>query len=817
MLLNDDVGQTQIAPVNKPDSPELFLHCAIFLIGDRVLSDETFRLVALQGEESVSEPFEFQLTLHGNSEMPQKNAIRFSDIIGRRVTFAVQRPYTKDIVADQESSFERFKKALEGKEIPPGLALYNGIAAGFGMQEPGVYRLTVKPALWKLMLTNRYRIYAQQTIVGAIKQIFQHYPDINVSFARVSDPRSIALARTQDWMQAGETDYEFVQRLMAKAHLYYYFEHGPISHILKFANTVDYPEACPGQPLRYTSTSAEPLGAEYSNAITQYSYEQTLTHTGVQSMFVREQSAWECDPLPQLETFPPLDTKDAGELAFRLYKIYQYGGSRSMTSDYAKATADAIRASAIQFSGASHCALLRTGYKFQVVEDPPAEDPTKRSNPIPVSPTLDKQWFVLTQIKHEASLDGDYTNEFTATDATALIASVSVHDTHQGSVLAKVVKAENSQSVAPDNWKYYLKSNFDIGSLTATDTVSDTPITNLTGVYVRFSSDGENGPKVWVKLASHMQTAPEIGTNVIVARSSDESEMPEIQAIVQSNGQFTVKPNEHWIADTRVGRNYNTSYSDAKNIRFGFDKGSKAELQTAIDKLNLEYETKNADGTRLFHELGYTKGARYSYETSEQGKDGTLSKNESYGSTYSHAEGKERKSYEDIGYTRSEQKIGSSDSYETVTGKRYSESTLGELKSYETVKGNRYSKSHVDGVSHSVSEVPFKEINTSRVGISNRNSAIGLSNENSIVGFSENNHVVGTSTDIRAAINTNQVNVTGVTTEVNASGLLVRVSGAIAHAYFENMGKDLRVKTKPGGISVKTSGVEIEMATIIKM
>lgn len=872
MLLDDhDIGRTTVEKIRRP---ALYLHCAIFLGNDRVVSDETFRLVSVKGEENVSEPFDFQLDLRGNTLPPDQEPLRFADIVGRRVTFAIQRPYTPNAQLDRASSYARFHRALGG-ETTAGLAFYNGIATAFAMHEPGVYRMTVKPALWKLTLNNRYCIYAQRNIKGAIADVFRRYPDLQVSLDKLADPHNIALARTQDWLQAGETDYEFVQRLMSKAHLYYYFEHGPKDHRLVFANTAEYAEV-PGGELRYTYSSAEPVGLEDPNVITQYGYEQTLTHTGVQSMFVREEAAWEKDTVARLRTFPPLDAKDPGERVFRLYKIYQYGGSQAMTTDYTDATRDAIKTAATRFSGASHCATFHPGYRFRAVEDPPIKPP-ENNHPQPVRPTLDGEWFVLTQVRHEASLDGTYRNEFTAAEARGLIAPTSVRDTHQGSVLATVVAVDPKHGQAPDNWKFYTKNNFDPEGSTATDTESvhaaemsratdaesDAAITPLTGVYVRFSSDGEAGPKVWVKLAAHMQTVPEIGTNVLVGRASNESEMPEIQAIVQANGQMTVTPSR-WTAETRVGSTYATTYGDNQSIRYG--KKSTVDLTKAIGILNREY---NPD---TYHDVSYSKGARFSYETSENGRNGPLSKTEAYGSTYSRAEAKERRSYEDVDETHSEQKIGksysestfgeseshhtvqrntksyetvvgnsysetthgsieshstinrTSTSYETIKGKRYSESTYadveshsttnGDSKSYETHKGDRYTKSRVEGLSESVSEVPGVERNTSRIGVSNRNSAIGLSNDNSIIGISEGNHVVGSSTEIRATVNSNQVSATAIATEVSATGVIARINAIGAGTMVDKYGAKLMINGEPAALTLKNTGMTIEMSDL---
>ncbi|HEX8962751.1 MAG TPA: contractile injection system protein, VgrG/Pvc8 family, partial [Rhodocyclaceae bacterium] len=153
--MNDMAAYTAIAKLENP-SPAVYLHCAVKLDGNRVLGAETFRLVALQGQEHVSDHFEFNLELHGNTDYRQER-IRFDALMGRAVTFAVQLPVPGATADDPAWAEGRFRQGLQGGTAD-GLSLFNGIAAGFAMEIPGVYRLTVRPALWRLTLTNHYRI-----------------------------------------------------------------------------------------------------------------------------------------------------------------------------------------------------------------------------------------------------------------------------------------------------------------------------------------------------------------------------------------------------------------------------------------------------------------------------------------------------------------------------------------------------------------------------------------------------------------------------------------------------------------------------------
>ena len=231
--------------------------------------------------------------------------------------------------------------------------------------------------------------------------------------------------------------------------------------------------------------------------------------------------------------------------------------------------------------------------------------------PAPMQPGLDGQQFVLTEVKHEASADGSYKNDFQAADAAGLITPFSLESTQQGSVLAEVVAYHGGQ--APTDWRYYLPANFDLETSALSDSLAETTLAK--GVYVRFATADPASAPVWIKLGSSMQTVPEIGVMVVVARAQDESELPEIQNIVHANGNLVVTPSG-WTADTRVGNSYSTSYSDSKSIRFG--SNSLVDLPTAISTVNGAY------GSGLFKDVSYSKGASYSYSTSETAQAGLL-------------------------------------------------------------------------------------------------------------------------------------------------------------------------------------------------
>ncbi|QDQ28503.1 hypothetical protein FNU76_20260 [Chitinimonas arctica] len=825
--MNAPLDTTGITRIEVVDAPALFLHLAIFIDNRQLIGDETFRLVSFTGNESVSEPFEYQLELHGNDQWqadPQRKArietLRFDSLIGKPVTFAVGLPDISDdppTTAIMRSSL-RFQAALTGGSTA-GLSLFNGMVAAFAMAGPGVYHLTVRPALWRLTLANRYEIYDDRSVAQAVVDVLA-YHHIVPDMAAVD---GLATARSQDWLQAGESDYEFLRRLMGKAHLYFYFRHGARGHELVFANRPDYPDqVLPGQPLRYTFTDTDANGLGQFDVIGDYRYQQSLGISAVHTVFTRQYQAWQVDGVPPILQFDaPPHSAEAGDQVFMQHKVYQYGNDKLAAEHFARMTMQASSTAASQLSGGSFCALFRAGFRFCMSEADRAD-----CQPSPVRPSLEGRPFVLTRVEHEASQDGGYRNKFEATEASGLVAAFSLADTQQGSVLAVVV--EHASERVPKSWKYYEKGDFDPQTQSYLDSASDQRQVKAQGVYVRLATDAP-ATRRWVKLAAHMQTAPEIGAQVIVSRANDESELPELQQVVQAGGNKVVTPST-WTADTRVGSGYSTRYGDG--ISLGFGAGSVADLGKAVNIASGAYETGR------FRDAGYNQGANYGFSTSESTAasasqdlaatygpyqshaDDLLSVNESFGSSFSRSVGQVQSgiaqhdiSYNDshFGQTESLTKVDrtarsssthggdvsnrtvmQADSYNftQVDGKSTSETTHnGKLSSTTTVNADTSNRTEHFGNVDNFTRISQVSTSRNEIGVQSNSSAIGVSNSNDVIGASVNvnltgassqtgmtgisssTHLVGVSDSTSLTGVTDACNITGVSTQLSLTGV----------------------------------------------
>ncbi|MBI0329095.1 contractile injection system protein, VgrG/Pvc8 family [Burkholderia plantarii] len=758
-------GPPRAFSVNQLGAPEpdVYLHCAVFVTRSRILGAETFRLERFQGQESVSEPFEFQLELVANSDGTGPVTLRFDDLIGRAITVGIGKH------GGPGTSANEFRAAVEGNPVPGArLSLFNGIVTSFAVKNRGAYAITMKPALHRLSLTNNYRVFHRRTVWEMIELLLDAHHIAYAPFQHTQ--RNLAVIRRQDWMQAGETDLEFLKRLMGKALLHFYFVHAGNGHQLVFSNLAQYPLAVPdGRPLRYTYSDVTALGLEQEDVVTEFSMKRSMGSTGVQGVLTQQDGAWLTNPVVEFNSYYANDLQDANPLPFNLYKSYQYGGSTEEAQHLSSATRSTLDGSRNELSGASNCAAFRVGHRFTL---------TSGAGPAnPPEPFLEEGAFVLTSVQHQASAEGTYRNQFQAGDASYLITPYSIQSTQQGSVLAEVVSSGTAE--ATNAVDFGAPGSFDVGNSSFGDALNGTTYPQI-GVYVRFSTAARDAPPVWVKLSSSMQTAPTVGSVVLVARAQDESELPEIQNVIQSNGSELVVPG-NWLSNTHVGNNYSTNYGDNQSISYGAN--SSADLGQATRIVTGAY------GTRRFDNVSFTQGSSYSFTTanarangasSDQAQlyggpvaDDILSASESLGSTYSRQIGSASHNYSDI------------DNATAVS---------------------------INGTNTSTTTIGVSTTN-SNIGTSTTNSNTGVSTTVSFTGQVFTTSVTGNSLERITSGNTTRTTTSGDLIETSTTGNTVRtsVSGNIEET--STIGNTIRTSISGDVTETSTVGDTIRTST----
>ena len=92
------------------------------------------------------------------------------------------------------------------------------------------YRVTIRPRLWLLTLTQNCRVFQNTNVLKVVQEILIEQ---NIA-VRFSQPQS---SRVWDTLtQYRETDFDFINRLLAHEGFHYFFEHGPDNHTLVIAD-----------------------------------------------------------------------------------------------------------------------------------------------------------------------------------------------------------------------------------------------------------------------------------------------------------------------------------------------------------------------------------------------------------------------------------------------------------------------------------------------------------------------------------------------------------------------------------------------------
>ncbi|MGB9989822.1 contractile injection system protein, VgrG/Pvc8 family [Massilia sp. SM-13] len=619
-------------------APAPYLHVAIFLPPDgqqpqQILGDETFRLVSFEGEENASELFEFQLQLHANTDTSltppaylgttQGNVqLTIDELVGLPLTVGINCPgplSTAEMTQAFASAVRGEAQAANVTELGGAeavLAFFNGIITSISMAEQGVYYITMGPALAQLMHTNAYTIYGNLNIISAIQAVIQTSdgfptPVRMQSAISTTGNASLATARVQDWLQAGESHYDFIERLVKKAKLFFYFVHTPTSHTVVFADNsnLNYPPVNTSiAAFRYTETDGTEMGMDQEDVIANYRYQRSLSSSSVSSTFARQYANFEEDP-----PTTPASYQAAGQavpsqpvlLPLALHKAYDFGALQNEVSVYTNAANAALAAQSVRFSGTATCAQFRAGHTFQLagiqaqhVAAPPLGNTTL------FRPSFAGGSFVLTQVKHQASAEGRYQNDFAATTASGLISEFRPEQAQQETLLAIVVEtAPNWQSFTPDYF-HPETANFSAPA----GPLSYTP----TGVHVVFAAD-PSGTAYFVKLSASMQIVPEAGAIVVVSRAQNESELPEVQNVISSSGSKCATPSG-WEASTRVSNNYSTSFGDNQSYSFGKNSSitpGGSAYNTAVGIVSRQYRT------GYYGNASYAQGASFNYAIAE--------------------------------------------------------------------------------------------------------------------------------------------------------------------------------------------------------
>ena len=147
-----------------------------------------------------------------------------------------------------------------GKRYISGLVTAARVAGHQGRSV--VYELRLEPWLKILTHTSDYKAFQNKNVVDILDEVLDEYP-------WPVEKRLVENYPTRAWqVQYGETDFDFVQRLMQEWGIYWWFEHNENSHTLVLADAINVHKACADSPLVCYYQKGLKLDKEFIHTIT---------------------------------------------------------------------------------------------------------------------------------------------------------------------------------------------------------------------------------------------------------------------------------------------------------------------------------------------------------------------------------------------------------------------------------------------------------------------------------------------------------------------------------------------------------------------
>ena len=315
-------------------------------------------LDSLQGQEALSRPFRFALSMRASD-----TGLDPATIMGAKVSVKFA---PKDCpVRYLHGIVSRF--------------MYGGSNKAFAF-----YTAELVPSLWLLTLSRDRKIYQNKTAPDIIKAVLG-------DFAVTFDAKLTGTYTAREYcVQYDETALDFISRLMEEEGIFYFFTFTSASHTLVLADSASAHVACTGaETLRYFPDQGAGV---LIDTVTQLDFESRLV--------VQKVEVGDFDYLKPSTALKAESSGTSGKGS-----VFTFPGKHSVVADgtqRAKVQVESLQVQSASSRGNSHCYLLGAGTKFTLSDHPRTALNTA---------------LVLRLVTHSASSE-HYSNAFEVFDAT---------------------------------------------------------------------------------------------------------------------------------------------------------------------------------------------------------------------------------------------------------------------------------------------------------------------------------------------------------------------------------------------------------------
>lgn len=286
---------------------------------------DKLRVLRFEGHEGLSQVFRFNLDLASSDQK-----IDFDQVVGQPALLTVRGIKGTRSVHGIVSLFEQTGK--EGKW--------------------SLYRAEIVPAIWKLGLRVDCRIFQDKTIPDIIKQVLL---DAGLTANQFRFALNVGRYKDRTYcVQYGESDLNFISRLMEECGIWYFFEHSDTNHVLVMG---DDPSAyaTPSGSSSIAYHAAATAGVSTDEHISFFSYHRQIRCGAVKLRDFDFEK-------PRLNVTGDAQAKSDGKL-----EAYDYLGEcrdNSERSHLAKVRLEEAQAIRQLGAGQSDCCRIIPGYRF---------------------------------------------------------------------------------------------------------------------------------------------------------------------------------------------------------------------------------------------------------------------------------------------------------------------------------------------------------------------------------------------------------------------------------------------------------------------
>jgi len=312
------------------------------------------QIMAISGSEGIDQPFLLQVECLADS-----SSLSMADAIGQHATVTICHGDTKRLLDGMCAAI---------RHLPHGI----GTAR---------YVLELRPWLWWLTLSADNRIFQSKSVPDIVEAVFaaHGYRDYELKL-------NASYAARDYCVQYGESDFNFVVRLLEEEGIFYFFRHEEGRHVMVLADGNDTCSACPGPAtidFMPPQVGSRELQAVRSGEIGQQAVSQGFRTTDY--AFIT----------------PATSLYSQAASGSGKGSVYDYPGrydSKSAADAIAKRRLEALAAHARMLDAESDCRGITAGYTFTLAGHE-RED-------------CNTEWLV-TEVQHQGDHE-QYRNRFTA-------------------------------------------------------------------------------------------------------------------------------------------------------------------------------------------------------------------------------------------------------------------------------------------------------------------------------------------------------------------------------------------------------------------